>query len=416
MEHGPVGLEGLDDRLISYMQKKGLHPKDVKLLPDGSGWLLVEFDGASKAESDDKARQVMAALKEKGDAPSMKLFDDPAEEAQVWEVRESGLGATATRARRSPPAGRAGKIPPCRPSMRAPTSETCGSCSTSTTTTAHSTDTSARDASTSASTSTWRRMRASPAIGRSSMTPPISWCAMAAHSPASMATARRGPRCCPACSVRSSSRRSGSSSALWDPEGKMNPGQGGRSLCPHRQPAPRYRSPSPSPLYPLRVSRRPRQLRRGNQALCRRGQVPAATKAGTMCPSYMATREEAHSTRGRARLLFEFLQGDVIGQRGWRDESVRDALDLCLACKGCKADCPVNVDMATYKAEYLSHYYEGRLRPRQAYAFGLIMYWSRLAGRMPQAWSMCWPMRRDWPGSPSSCGRRARAHHPTLCA
>src|SRR2546427_7246418 len=85
---------------------------------------------------------------------------------------------------------------------------------------------------------------------------------------------------------------------------------------------------------------------------------------GTMCPSYMVTREEMHSTRGRARLLFEMLQGEVI--HGWRDRHVRQALDLCLACKGCKGDCPVNVDMATYKAEFLSHYYKGRLRPVSA--------------------------------------------------
>ena len=88
-----------------------------------------------------------------------------------------------------------------------------------------------------------------------------------------------------------------------------------------------------------------------------------------MCPSYMVTKEEMHSTRGRAHLLFEMLQGDPL-KGGWKSEPVKEALDLCLACKGCKSDCPVNVDMATYKAEFLSHYYEGRLRPRHAYAMG----------------------------------------------
>ena len=73
-----------------------------------------------------------------------------------------------------------------------------------------------------------------------------------------------------------------------------------------------------------------------------------------MCPSYMVTREEMHSTRGRTRLLWEMLHRDVL-QQGWRDEHIKEALDLCLACKGCKGDCPVNVDMATYKAEFLSH-------------------------------------------------------------
>src|SRR3954468_20242849 len=104
----------------------------------------------------------------------------------------------------------------------------------------------------------------------------------------------------------------------------------------------------------------------------------------TMCPSYMVTREEKHSTRGRARLLNEMIRGDVV-QDGWRSEPVREALDLCLSCKGCKHDCPVQVDMATYKAEFLSHYYERRLRPRYAYFSGLIWWWARAASVAPWA-------------------------------
>src|ERR1051326_3702252 len=104
--------------------------------------------------------------------------------------------------------------------------------------------------------------------------------------------------------------------------------------------------------------------------------------SGTMCPSYMVTREEMHTTRGRAHMLFEMLRGDPL-QDGWHSDGVKEALDLCLSCKGCKGDCPVNVDMATYKAEFLSHYFEHRLRPRHAYTSGLIYWWSRIAARMP---------------------------------
>ena len=103
-----------------------------------------------------------------------------------------------------------------------------------------------------------------------------------------------------------------------------------------------------------------------------------------MCPSYRATGEEEHSTRGRARLLFEMLQGDAITD-GWRSTDVRDALDLCLACKGCKSDCPVNVDMATYKAEFLSHHYRRRLRPTAHYSMGWIPLWARMAATAPGA-------------------------------
>jgi Fe-S oxidoreductase len=101
-----------------------------------------------------------------------------------------------------------------------------------------------------------------------------------------------------------------------------------------------------------------------------------------MCPSFRVTREEEHSTRGRAHLLWEMAKGDVISD-GWNNQHVKDSLDLCLACKGCKSDCPVSVDVATYKAEFLSHYYEQKSRPRNAYAFGNIDLWARLASNAP---------------------------------
>jgi FAD/FMN-containing dehydrogenase len=95
LEAGPTGLEGIDDVLVSDMKKKQIHPQDITLLPPGNGWLLVEFGGATREESDEEARRLMARLKGKGDAPTMKLFDDETEEEHLWKVRESGLGATA---------------------------------------------------------------------------------------------------------------------------------------------------------------------------------------------------------------------------------------------------------------------------------------------------------------------------------
>ena len=105
---------------------------------------------------------------------------------------------------------------------------------------------------------------------------------------------------------------------------------------------------------------------------------------GVMCPSYQVTRDEKHSTRGRAHLLWEMLEGDVI-TGGWRSQEVADALDLCLSCKGCLSDCPVNVDMATYKSEFLHHHYAGRLRPASHYSMGWLPLWSRLASIAPAA-------------------------------
>ncbi|GAA2310998.1 FAD-binding and (Fe-S)-binding domain-containing protein [Streptomyces hawaiiensis] len=100
---------------------------------------------------------------------------------------------------------------------------------------------------------------------------------------------------------------------------------------------------------------------------------------GVMCPSYRATGEENASTRGRARMLQEMVRGETVTD-GWRSTEVRDALDLCLSCKACSSDCPVGVDMATYKAEFLHQHYKGRLRPRSHYSLGWLPKTSALAG------------------------------------
>jgi len=114
---------------------------------------------------------------------------------------------------------------------------------------------------------------------------------------------------------------------------------------------------------------------------------------GVMCPSYMVTREEKHSTRGRAHLLAEMLRGELISD-GWRSTEVLDALDLCLSCKGCKSDCPVNVDMATYKAEFLHRHYAGRLRPAAHYSMGWLPLWARAAALGPGLVNACTRSRR----------------------
>ncbi len=102
-----------------------------------------------------------------------------------------------------------------------------------------------------------------------------------------------------------------------------------------------------------------------------------------MCPSYMATGEELHSTRGRAHLLWELMQGEILPNQ-WQNEQVKESLDLCLSCKACKSECPVSVDMATYKAEFLSHYYEGQPRPLAHYAFARIDRFAHLASFSPK--------------------------------
>ena len=105
---------------------------------------------------------------------------------------------------------------------------------------------------------------------------------------------------------------------------------------------------------------------------------------GVMCPSYLATREEKDSTRGRARVLQEMINGSAVN-KGWRSPEVHEALDLCLSCKGCLSDCPTGVDMASYKAEVLHQSYRKRIRPATHYSLGWLPRWARFASRAPGA-------------------------------
>jgi Fe-S oxidoreductase len=169
---------------------------------------------------------------------------------------------------------------------------------------------------------------------------------------------------------------------VWDPDNRMNPGK----LIDARQPHQDLRLGADyQPWRPKTHFQFPKDEGSLANAALRCVGVGACRKAegGVMCPSYMATREEKHSTRGRAHLLWELLQGEVL-EDGWKNEDVKEALDLCLSCKACKTECPTNVDLATYKAEFLSHYYEGRLRPLHAYAFGMIDRWARIASLAPR--------------------------------
>ncbi|MFF2899936.1 FAD-binding and (Fe-S)-binding domain-containing protein [Streptomyces sp. NPDC057966] len=181
---------------------------------------------------------------------------------------------------------------------------------------------------------------------------------------------------------------------IWDPDGGMNPGILARparldenlrfEVLPKRPVDVEFGYPHDGGDFSAAVRRCV------GVAKCRTAE-PAGT--GVMCPSFRATGEEAHSTRGRARLLHEMLAGTAGGAGaaddaaeatavitdGWRSTEVRDALDLCLSCKGCRTDCPVGVDMATYKAEFLHHHYRRRLRPASHYTMGRLPTWLRLA-------------------------------------
>ncbi|MEU1041355.1 FAD-binding and (Fe-S)-binding domain-containing protein [Streptomyces sp. NPDC005907] len=172
--------------------------------------------------------------------------------------------------------------------------------------------------------------------------------------------------------------------SVWDPDGSLNPGMlvRPRPLDGNLRFAPLPREPVDVVFgYPADGGDFAAAVRRCvGVAKCRTAQPGP----GVMCPSYRVTGEEEHSTRGRARLLHEMLAGEVVTD-GWRSAEVRDALDLCLSCKGCRTDCPVGVDMATYKAEFLHHHYAGRRRPAAHYAMGWLPRWLDLVARTRSA-------------------------------
>ena len=376
----PIGLEGIDDRLVADMQTIGLHPANLKLLPPGKGWLLVEFGGQTREESDAAARRAMDAIGKAEGAPQMRLYDDRAHEAQIWKVRESGLGATAH------VPGKAltwegwedSAVPPERMGeylrelrnlleRHGYTGDFYGHFGQGCLHTRIN-----FDLETQPGIANFRRFLYEAAGLVVKFGGSLSGEHGDGQSRAELLPIMFGEEMVGAFREFK---------AIWDPRWKMNPGKLvnayrvdenlrlGTSWAPPREKT-HFRYPADQGDFAHAV------LRCVGVGNCRR------LEGGTMCPSYMVTREEEHSTRGRARLLFEMLRGEVLTD-GWRDPHVREALDLCLACKGCKGDCPVNVDMATYKAEFLSHYYAGRLRPRSAYSMGLIHRWARLGSLFP---------------------------------
>jgi len=378
--HKPIALEGFDDQLLDFMHAKGMRTEDIDKLPPGKGWLMAEFGAATKDEADAQANAFVNACRRLPTPPSAKLIDQHFDEQQLWSVREAALGASAKVPGR--PDYWAGwedsAVPPERlgdylRELRAlyvkfkydaafygHFGQGCIHCRVS------------FDLITAEGIHQYRAFmcEASELISRYGGS-------LSGEHGDGQARAEFLPIMFGEKIVEAFGRFK----SIWDPANKMNPG---KVVAPDRVDANLRLGTDYEPWEPRTHfsfhddygSFSYAANRCVGVGKCRRHE------GGVMCPSYQVTHEEKHSTRGRARLLFEMLQGDPL-RDGWQEEAVKDALDLCLACKGCKGQCPVNVDMATYKAEFLSHYYEKHARPRSAYAFGLIMYWAHLASYAP---------------------------------
>ena len=383
LEHNPIGFEGLDEILINNVQKKGMPQRsDLSVLPEGKGWLVVEFGAASKEEATEQAHRAMEAL-QGSNAPSMKLYVEDDEQERVWDVREAGLGATAFvpgepltwegwEDSAVPLDKVGGYLRDLRKlynkyeynsSMYAHFGQGCIHCRVN------------FDLMSAPGIRKWRAFMEEATDLVTSYGGSISGEHGDGQSKAEFLYKMFGSELIAAFREFKS---------IWDPDWKMNPG---KIVDPYRIDENLRLGTDYEPRNPPTYFQFPDDEGKFSHAALRCVGVGKCRRENgkghqdTMCPSFMVTHEEKHSTRGRAHLLWEMLNGDVVG--GWRDDHIKEALDLCLACKGCKGDCPVNVDMATYKAEFLAHYWKGRLRPVSAYAFGLIDKWARLSSIAP---------------------------------
>jgi FAD/FMN-containing dehydrogenase/Fe-S oxidoreductase len=385
MAHKPIGLEGFDDLLVGYTRAKGINSEGLALLPEEGGWLIVEFGADTTAEAEAQALSMMQSLSRGAAPPAMRLYTDKQQMKRVWEVRESALGAT------SHVPGEPFNWEGWEDSAVAPEKlgeylrdlqklfalygyrgSLYGHFGHGCVHTRINFDLQSKEG-----INKFRKFMEEAADLVVSYGGSISGEHGDGQARGELLPKMFGPELMQAFREFKSA---------WDPEWKMNPG---KLIDPYKLDENLRLGENYSPWQPEtnfkfaadHGSIAEATLRCVGVGKCRR------EEGGVMCPSYRVTREEEHSTRGRAHLLWEMTQGisrkDGIIRDGWRSEEVKASLDLCLACKGCKSDCPVGVDVATYKSEFLSHYYERGIRPRSAYAFGYIDLLARAASHTP---------------------------------
>jgi FAD/FMN-containing dehydrogenase/Fe-S oxidoreductase len=380
MAHKPIGLEGFDDLLVGYTRQKGINSEGLALLPEGGGWLMVEFGAETAREAESQARALMQTLAHSSHPPNMRLHTGKQQVKRVWDVRESALGVTSHVAGEPmawegwedsavAPEKLGGYLRDLRKMMAAYgyKGSLYGHFGHACVHTRINFDLQSKPG-----IAAFRKFMEEAADLVVSYGGSISGEHGDGQARGELLPKMFGPELVQAFREFKSA---------WDPEWKMNPG---KLIEPYKLDENLRLGAAYAPWEPKTNFQFPADHGSLAQATLRCVGVGKCRhdEGGVMCPSYRATREEEHSTRGRAHLLWEMTQGEVI-RDGWRSEEVKHSLDLCLACKGCKTECPVGVDVATYKAEFLSHYYEGRTRPRSAYAFGNIDLWARLASRAP---------------------------------
>jgi FAD/FMN-containing dehydrogenase/Fe-S oxidoreductase len=380
LEHHPIGLEGMDDVLVECTRRVGINPEGLAMLPPGAGWLLAEFGGQTLAAADAAARRAMDSLGRSLRAASFRLFPDRRQARKVWEIRESSLGAVS-RVPGEPPNWEGWEDAAVAPEklgayLRA-LKKLADDYQYRCVMYGHFGDGCVHnrlsfDLQSAAGIQKFRRFMEDAADMVVSYGGSLSGEHGDGQARAELLPKMFGPDL-----VRAFQEFK----RLWDPGWKMNPG---KVVLPNQLDADLRLGADYKPWQPETHFQFPADHGSLAEATLRCVGVGKCRQyeGGVMCPSFRVTGEEKHSTRGRAHLLWEMTRGGVIrGQ--WQDEDVKSSLDLCLACKGCKSDCPVGVDVATYKAEFLSHYYAEKSRSLNHYLFAHIDRWARLATLAP---------------------------------
>ncbi|CAE6695453.1 hypothetical protein R69658_00246 [Paraburkholderia aspalathi] len=386
MRCGPIAIEGLDRAIIRGLQARGLKKDEIALLPEGDAWVVLEFGADTQDDAVHQAHTAAAYFSSGAAGPNVSamLVEDRALQAKVWSIRETGASAVALSVDAGTPDPVVGwedaAVDPMRlgdylrafqalvdrygyeTSLYGHFGDGC----------VHARIT--FDLRSVEGVATWRKFLREAAELVVEFGGSLSGEHGDGQAKAEFLPIMYGPDLMQAMEQFK---------AIWDPANRLNPG---KVVHAYRADENLRMGPAYKPVTLQTKLTFASQEGEGFQREIERcigmGKC-RSLEGGTMCPSFRATREEKYSTRGRAHLFWEMLQGDVITD-GWQSREVKEALDTCLACKGCKSDCPTHTDMASYKAEFLSHYYETNRRPRQALFMGRIGEWAPWAARFPR--------------------------------
>ncbi len=395
MATGPIAVEGLDHVMVQGLQARGLCAPEISLLPAGHAWVVVEFGAGTLADATAQAQAAGERLTQRANrqdpVPSQRVVTTSAEQKRIWNIRETGASATALSIDPAQPDPQVGwedaAVDPARLGdyLRA-FQAVVDKHGYSTCLYGHFGDGCVHARITfnlrsHAGVAQWRAFLEESAKLVVDYGGSLSGEHGDGQARAEFLPLMFGPRLMQAMETFKS---------IWDPRGRLNPGKVVKAfkVDENLRMGPAYKTVN----WHTQLNFRSPQgdgFQRAVERCIGMGKCRSA-QGGSMCPSFRATGEETQSTRGRARLLWEMLQGDLITD-GWRSEAVKTALDTCIACKACRSDCPTHTDMASYKAEFLSHYYQpdseggsGKWRPRQAWVMGRMGDWAPWAMLAPR--------------------------------